>query len=618
MKILNVTYKILILFAVCCMTGCAATRSGTETASNQQQAALQDAERLLHLSTQSKDQVANNYRLQAIEQLIAANNIEKAEHALQQSFPIKLDSNNTAYKNILSAQVALAKHNLLEAKQYLRSIWTPLQLPEPLLIKFYTTRAETYRRSGELLDSIQERIYLSLHLKSAAEIKANNDNIWGTLSQLTPRTLKSFRKKNNRDVLNGWLEFAGITKQYDASSEQLIRALATWQEEYPNHPAFMYMPKPTTTRITAQSLPMVDKKLHKPKKIALMLPLRGTHAKSAQAIRDGFLAAYYDNSDKYHKPTIQVYDTTTEENLYNLYKQIIADGAEFIVGPLTKEEVEAINDNTRPLVPILALNNTVAGGGQHNIYQFSLSPEMEAQAVAKKAWDDGRRNAIIIIPKSAWGQRMLTAFQDAWGSLGGNIIGVEEVQNQANLTKAVKKILAIDSSEARAQQLKESGLKFAFDPRRRQDIDMIFIATNAALARQVKPILNFYFAADVPAYASSSIFTGKIQPTLDQDLNGILFCDMPWLLDGAISSKGTYQAVAELWPDDFAQYSRLYALGLDAYKIANQIDQLTLLPDLGISGMTGMLTLDKQRNINRKMMWAAFKKGIPSVSGDQL
>ena len=48
-------------------------------------------------------------------------------------------------------------------------------------------------------------------------------------------------------------------------------------------------------------------------------------------------------------------------------------------------------------------------------------------------------------------------------------------------------------SEARAQKLKQAGFKFAFDPRRRQDIDMVFIATNAALARPSKTFIKLLF-----------------------------------------------------------------------------------------------------------------------------
>lgn len=604
--------NIIMFLTVCCLSGCMQSSGLSNHTGANQQLSLQQAEKLMAMSKQSQDQQGSTYKLQAIEHLIAADSIETAERALKEDFNNnKLDTNNTAFKNILMAQIALAKQDLATAKQQLRNIWTPLNLPESLLVKFYTTKAEIYRRSGELLESVQERIYLSQYLKTDEERKDNNEIIWDTLSQLTPNNLQSLQTDKNQDTLQGWLTFTSITKQYDASSEQLMRALTLWHEQYPQHAANTLMP---------QQIPSANKKLfNRPKKLALLLPLQGTHSKSAQAIRDGFLAAFYAQKDLQFKPTIKIYDTSMVPNtsISNIYNQAIEDGADFIVGPLTKEEVDAISNSVRPTAPILALNNTTHTGIKDNIFQFSLSPEMEAKAVARKAWNDGHRNALIIIPKSSWGQRMQQAFQATWLDLGGKITAVEAIQSQTNLNAGIKHLLAIDASEARAQQLKQLGIKLVSSPRRRQDVDMVFIATNSALARQVKPLLNFYFAADLPAYATSSIFSGKSQPNIDQDLNGIKFCDMPWILDTSISSRNNYKAASELSSSDFDHYSRLYAMGLDAYKVAVQIDQLTILPDLGISGMTGMLTLDKQQYIQRKLTWATFKKGIPYISGEQ-
>lgn len=603
--------SVLIIILSSALAGCA---SNATTMNQNQRVAMQQAKQLIQMSENSSDQEAIHYRLQAIEQLILANNIEEAEKSLHTDFTeATLDQNNTSFKQILVAQLALAKQDIPHAKQNLRQIWTPAKLSNDLQSKFYATRAETYRRSGELADSVRDKVHLSKFL-SPEEQKANNLAIWDILTQLTPASLQALHNKQVKNDFNGWLEFASITKQYDASQEQLLQALNSWRAQYPNHQAISLMPE-YANKLQYVNTNNDTRIINNPKKIALMLPLQGTHGKAAQAIRDGFLAAFYANN-QHNKTAVQVYDTSGDRNLDNVYRTAIADGAEFIVGPLTKEEVDAMSASIRPQVPILALNTTVRSEGQYNILQFGLSPELEAQAVAQKAWNDGHRTALVIIPKSAWGKRMLVAFQAAWANLGGRIVDVEEVTSQSNLTGGVKRLLSINQSEDRAQALKQLGIKFAFDPYRRQDVDMVFIATNAALARQVKPLLNFYFANNLPAYASSSVFSGKIQPNLDQDLNGIQFCDMPWILDTSINSKQTYKTVAELWPQDFDQYSRLYALGLDAFKVAMQIEQLTMMPDLGISGVTGMLTLDKQQTINRKLMWASFRKGIPQVGGE--
>lgn len=607
----------VIFCAVLCLVSCTKTTTNNYPAKRapSKTASLKKAEKLLQMSAQGNSQESAHFKLQAAEYLITADDIAQAQYTIEDDFvDVKLDATNSAHKQILLAQIALAKQNIPVAKQHLRSIWTPAKLPEDLLIKFYQTRSEIYTRSGNLLDAVQDRIFLAKHLNNQIEQAENYQTIWDILTQLTPKTLQSMPRDQTKSELNGWLEFASISKQYNASSEQLLSAYQDWQKQYPRHPALQFMPshmhtttvKAETTNVNSQHI------IAAPKKIALMLPLQGAHAKSAQAIRDGFLAAYYAN-DTPNKPKIQVYDTTAQ-NMHNLYRKIVEQGADFIVGPLTKEEVESLASSTNPEIPMLALNNSNRASTE-NILQFSLSPESEAQAVANKAWRDGHRNAAIIIPKSAWGKRMQTAFTKAWQEQGGTIVNVAEISSQTNLNPAIKNLLGIDASEARAQKLKQSGIKAQFDPRRRQDVDMVFIATNAALARQVKPLLNFYYAGNIPAYAASSVYTGRNQPSLDQDLNGIQFCDMPWILDASIEAQNPYKQAQS--NADIDQYARLYALGLDAYKIALQIEQLTMMPNVGISGMTGMLNLNKQQNIDRKLMWASFKKGVPEVNGYQ-
>lgn len=605
--------KTLVCLLTLLLSGCSSAPNYSVTDKATLQAnAQQQASKFLQLAKRSQEpQEQNEFKLMATEQLITANQLEQAEQILNTIPNQKLVTDMAAYKRILLAQLYLAKQQTNKAQQELAAIWTPGKLPESMRIKFYTTRAEIYRRSGSIVESVKERIYLGKNLHSPAELKANNQIIWEMLSELTPNTLQNLQRNSSRDELNGWVAFTSITKQYDPNPEYMMKALAVWKENYPNHPAAVFISESLEQPVYASSFDNspeeytkpLRKSLNKPQQIALLLPLTGTNASSAQAVRDGFMAASQATNNP-NKPQVKIYDTNSAESIQTVYQQAIDNGADFVVGPLIKEDVDSISSYSKPKVPVLALNMLLTRRVQENIFQFGLSPEMEAQAVAEKAWSDGHRNALIIIPKSAWGKRMQTAFQDYWQAMGGAIIGVQEVQSQANLNQEVQHLLSIDQSEARAKQLESLGLKFNFEPRRRQDPDMIFIATNAALARQVKPLLNFYYAGKLPAYASSSIFTGKAQPTLDQDLNGIKFCDMPGILNNSSQLASANNQETE-------QYARLYALGLDAYKIALNIDQLSMLPDLGISGMTGMLTLDAQNKIQRKLVWAKFKNGVP-------
>ncbi len=616
-KLIDVrTIAALVLVSFLC--GCSNTAG---SGSKSQTIALQQADKFSKMAGKGTSDSAVHYRMRAAEQLVIADQPEQALAILNQNFqpknkPAKLSSDNAAYKQIILAQIALSKSDPEAALRDLRVIWTPSKLPEYLKIKFYSTRSAVYKSSNRNVEAVQERLFLAKHINNHEELKANNEAIWEILSESSPATLNNLQASNSSNELKGWVAFAKITKEYDHDSRQLHSALTAWQTEYPQHPAISFMPDnllpAEQSSNYAANIPSASsysgKQLSVPHKIALILPLQGANAQAALAVRDGFMAAYNSQTDSQQKPKIQVFDTTAHNDVQDIYREAVNDGADFIVGPLIKEEVESLSSSFSLRVPVLALNILPKQRAKDNVFQFGLSPEMEAYAVADKAWRDGRRNALIIAPKSAWGTRMFTAFKERWEELGGNILASQSIQSQANLNKEVQQLLAIDTSEARAKELKQAGLKFTYEARRRQDADMIFIATNAALARQVKPLLNFYYAAKIPAYASSSVFSGTPQPSLDQDLNGIQFCDMPWVLDGSVRN-GTNSAEAQ----GFEQYNRLFALGLDSYKIAMHIDQLTLVPDLGLPGKTGKLTMDSQQHVQRKLLWAKFKNGLPVI-----
>lgn len=624
MKLIDIrVYFCLMLVSLLCGCTTPSTNAGPTTHSKTKTQALQQAEKYKRLAGKEHTDVAANYRLRASEQLVIAGQPDQALKLMEENNKRRLNTENTVYRQIIWAKIALAKQDPAAAKTHLSSIWTPLKLPEYLKVKFYSTKADAYVMSGDPVEAINERVFLAKNIHTPADKTVNNIAIWNTLNALPQDTLENIHSSNSNTDLKGWVTFVTITKQYNSNHSEMTEALSQWKEAYPDHAAISFMRNAGPAAIQAQpqqavvvnTNPYTGRKIESPRKIALLLPLQGTHAQTAQAVRDGFLTAYYAQADGPSKPKIQIYDTTQQANISDSYQLAVDEGADFIVGPLIKEQVEEVNNSLSPRIPVLALNISQKQSSHDNVFQFSLSPEMEAQAVADRAWRDGHRNALIIAPKSAWGQRMVSAFTERWNSLGGQVLASQQIVSQSNVNKEVQHLLAIDSSTERAKQLKQLGLKFNFDPSRRQDADMIFIATNAALARQVKPLLNFYYAGKLPAYASSSVFSGKIQPNLDQDLNGIKFCDMPWVLDNAMRTRSALKPVNPT--SNFDQYSRLYALGLDAYKIAMQIDQLTSLPELGLTGMTGTLTLDRQQYVQRKLMWASFRKGTPAIEGGQ-
>jgi len=132
---------------------------------------------------------------------------------------------------------------------------------------------------------------------------------------------------------------------------------------------------------------------------------------------------------------------------------------------------------------------------------------------------------------------------------------------------------------------------------------------NSAAGRLIKPQLNFYQAIDLPVYSTSAIYAGHTDKIHDADLNGIHFADMPWIL----SQQGIFASTRQdlLNSDNKAgtRNSRLYALGVDAYRILPHLSYLRSRPDSIFNGVSATMRMDKYRRLQRYPLWAVFTEG---------
>ena len=160
-----------------------------------------------------------------------------------------------------------------------------------------------------------------------------------------------------------------------------------------------------------------------------------------------------------------------------------------------------------------------------------LSPTLEARQAAEKAWQDHHRNVIILAPNNAQGQRIANAFSAQWKTVGGAVVSQQFYGNIASLSKTIRTALQIDTAYQNAHDLKNMFREnIRFIPQRRHDFDSIFLVATPDMGRQIQPLLHFYFANNIPIYTTSQIYAGAPNANRDQDLDGMLFCDMPWML----------------------------------------------------------------------------------------
>ena len=569
------------------------------------------AKKYFNLANTTKDPIEKNkLLLLSAELLININEAEAAQNNLNLLNTNHLNTNQYATWKILLAQISLLKKDVANAKNLIAHLGFYPKLDHDVYKKLYNTKVNIFQQNGEILEAIQEQILLEKFLSTKEELADNYKNIWGKLQQLSPSFLKSANQNNYNYTMQGWLNIAYIIKQYDTEPAELSEAIEEWKKNYPKHPAtsildlkIIYQNNATKTNDNP-ALPFNN--IHK---IALLLPLSGPYKKSGIAIKNGFLVASYHRKSNY-KPSIIIMDTH-QQSITNLYKKSIQEKANLIVGPLLKEDIEHLIKLNKLTIPVIALN-TIEHLHDNLLYQIGLSPELEGKLIVEKARENSHKNALLIIENNELYKRIGKTIVNNWQLMGKNILDTLKFNNQINLDKNLKIMLGIEDSNNRAHKLANLGIKFNFDPTRRQDIDCIFLITNAVNSRQIKPLLNFYYANKIPVYANSNIYTGISNPSLDRDLDGIQFCDMPWMLDPSIYNTNIHQSIKSLWKESFAAFPRLYGLGIDAYKLSNKIPILLSMPEIGISGVTGMLKMH-DNIITRQLMWGTFENGSPVV-----
>lgn len=353
-----------------------------------------------------------------------------------------------------------------------------------------------------------------------------------------------------------------------------------------------------------------------PHHIALLLPTTGPLAPYATAIRNGFFTAYYQQkSQAGYSPTITVYNTFGK-NIDGVYQAAVAQGADFIVGPLDKPAVARLANNHTLTTPVLALNATDAPPTAPHFFEFALSPTDEAKQAALKIIQDHHHAAIILAPNNAWGQRLANAFSVQLKTSGGVVVGTQFYGSMATLAKNIREVLQISAENKDEQTLKNAlHEKMRFMPQRRHDFDSLFLVATPAMAQQIQPLLRFYFAGDIPIYTTSQIHSLGVNT--NRDLDGIAFCDMPWILSPAQMQpsylRTIQQNIQTLWPNNYNRLAKFYAMGVDAFDLTLEMNKLQAQPSYGMPGATGTLFLTPEHTIYRQLMWAKIQNGTPQV-----
>lgn len=352
-----------------------------------------------------------------------------------------------------------------------------------------------------------------------------------------------------------------------------------------------------------------------PDQVALLLPLSGDYKREGESIQNGFLSAHYSLSDdKQGIKKIKIYDTQEFQDTVAAYDQALEDGADFVVGPLLQDSVNNLAKKIAFSVPVLTLNSLDNDEPLIRMYQFSLSSVDEAISTSNKVIIDQNKIGLIIAPDNEWGHQLEEIYTTTLESMGGVIIESQFYnQNEKDFSSELKELLEISLSEKRYNRLSANlNEDLSFSPRRRQDVDFIFlVAADTTSGKLLKSQLNYHLSGDeaLPIYSTSTIYS--YNTNLD-DLNGIIFTDAPWVIDQQIWLKNLPTTLRKYWPGDAIQ-SRQNAMGYDAYFLVAAINSLKNYSMQELNGATGQLYMEKDGRIRRRLAWAKLINGVPVV-----
>lgn len=499
--------------------------------------------------------------------------------------------------NLLDAQIALSMGDAEHALQKLKTV-RPTLLPARDKIVYYQSLAFANLLMGDVLQGVSARIGLGNLLRDPQQQQANISAIIDMLSVLPEETLQT--RPQMAGELRGWMSLAKILKQRNQPGVDLNGQIQQWRQDYPGHAAnagflqaYLDMPAGAAPQENASGQ---EAQTRPPEAgvIAVLLPDSGAYAPAGKAIKLGLQTAYRLAASAAAQLPLKFYDSA-QDDIGNLYRQAVADGARQVIGPLVKEQIQALAYNANLSVPVLALNH-VDELSQTQLYQFGLSPIDEAEALAAKARHEGRQSALVLVPNTAQGERIGNYLASAWQNHGGTVAGIQSYDpKQHDIGDALNRLIAASSY-----------------PDGRQPSRALLLSANADAARELAPQLKYRQSADLAVYAMPTIYSGSPNPAQDAELGSFGFCDMPWLFDsyfGGPLSQSALQNSLQGMPDSL---SRLVALGIDAYNLLGRLDQLATVP---YAGATGHLALNGQNRVTRKLVCAQFKGGVPVASG---
>jgi outer membrane PBP1 activator LpoA protein len=478
----------------------------------------------------------------------------------------------------LQAELALRQHDAAHALQL--TTQPNISVPPALQLRLLELRSQAMQQTGDLWGAARSRVEMD--------------------SQLT-----GLDQAQNRKEIVSLLTKLGVDplKQRAAAMQQGDRMLPWVSEALTQLGVAVAHPAPALEQEVGTMMPgegaNVREGYKMPAHIALLLPTSGNLAAASTAVSEGFFAAYADATRNHApRPPVRVYDSGgTPAGAIKAYQQAVTDGAQLIIGPLTRGEVSALFGLPQLPVALLALNHpddkSLPASG---VSEFGLLPETEGAQAADHMVEGGKLNAFVIISSDDFAQRAAKAFKAELEARGGKVSGMANIASSGvNYASTITGLgMPTDNGGASATDTSnDTG---------------IFISMRPQQARLLLPQLKLA-RVNLPVFGTSHIYAGVDDAGANRDLEGVEFCDSPWLFDVQPGLPNHTDIAAQL-PSARGTSARLFAFGMDAWNLAPYVDWLRAHPGSYLPGASGQLTADPFGRVRRVMVWAKFQDGL--------
>jgi len=347
----------------------------------------------------------------------------------------------------------------------------------------------------------------------------------------------------------------------------------------------------------------------RPSHIALLLPLSGRLRLAGAAVRDGFTAAWLARPVE-SRPRVEIYDTAAA-GAVAAFSRALSEGARFVVGPLTRSDVQAIANEPQIPVPVLALNAYEAQTPPAFLFSYSLSPEEEARAVARRIASDGLVHGIALFPQNDWGERVRAAFTEEALLSGVTLTSVQSYDpGSQDFSGPLRAALgrfggAGDRSDNSGPPKRDATAEAEEGPQ------FVFLAAYPDAARAIASQLRFQMTYRPPIYATSDAWIAGAGPA--EELEGMVFPEIPWVLYRGQGAPQLWDIVGDAWSEQARGRLRLYAFGYDAYLLMNELRGNVRY--VAVSGLTGGLEMTESGEITRRLDFARIENGTPLPAG---